>query len=343
MFNKKSTQIFLMGLLSLFVINGLTACSGDDDSFTQPVVSPTVIEEAESDGGCDILSQEFGVECDDEAKDVTRKNYVGINTSASRASDQMHRQVQQQFPHIYSSFDKQFPLRGSWRQSKEEVMDLVDRHIWSADEQKPVELTKYFDMALLINVSPRNNLTPEGNSSQMMQVYVRNGSSNNVMDWDRIHVWPISSGLPGGAKIATFTGVYKFDPPRMYPDYYSNQFKQARMYESMFLYHQYAYQSGSQKAGVAIHGTYINNKLGRRDSGGCIRLARENAQCLYKTLKGEITTQCLDGGKLSYWGRVPSLLPRNGEADPEYKSNGLLEVGGYRVLVVIFNDENDKL
>ncbi|MCJ8277437.1 MAG: L,D-transpeptidase, partial [Bdellovibrionales bacterium] len=180
-----------------------------------------------------------------------------------------------------------------------------------------------------------------------MHVYVREGESNRLSDWSRIHVWPISSGLPGGLngqKIATPTGVYKFDPSRFREDYKSAQFEFADMYESMFLYHQYAYQSGDERTGIPIHGTYLKNKLGRRDSGGCIRLAREKSQCLFYTLKGEREERCLDGGKLRYWGRVPSFLPRNAEADPEYLTrSGLLEVGGYRVLVAIFNDTEDKL
>ena len=319
----------------------LTACGGDDDVYAIPSIEPTVIEE--SDGGCDVLAQEFGIECDSDALSAERKEYVRSSTYSSRASDTQQQSVESQFPHLYSSINKEFPLRGSWRKTKDEVLDLVDRHLWSPEEQKPVKLLSYFDMVLLVNVHPRTNLTPENSSAQRMQVFVRDGSSNDLKDWDRIHSWPISSGLPSGAKIATFTGVYKFDPSRFFPDYYSAQFDLAQMYETMFLYHQYQYQSGQQKTGVAIHGTYKKSKLGRRDSGGCIRLARENAQCLFYTLRGERNTRCLDGGKLNYQGRVPSFLPRNGEADPEYLRNGLLEVGGYRVMIAIINDPNDKI
>lgn len=331
----KSTLYPILAGLSLML---LISCGSKDERFEQPSQEAAVIEE--TDGGCDVLAQEFGVECDLNEGSYKRSAWTPINTTAARASHSKNEQVLTDHPLTESSADKEFPLRGSWRQSRTEVMDLVNRWMWSPEQQKPVRLLNYFDMALIINVAARTDQTPSHRSAQQMQVFVRQDDSDIFTDWKRIHIWPVSSGLPGGAKIATYTGVFKLDPKRLFEDYSSESFKGANMYESMFLYHEY--QNGDL-SGVAIHGTYNYGKLGRRDSGGCIRLAREKAQCLFNTITGRLSHSCLEGGLTKYWGTVPSFIPRYGEADPEYLRSGLLEVGGYRVLVAIYNDDKDEL
>ncbi len=315
--------ILILAALALG-LNFLSSCG--------PKAKEAVIEDTA--GGLELLEREFG-ECDEQTGDDNIPQYLRTSGSFERRS-----QNQGAFPHNYPSLGEMYPNRGSFRQSKEEIMDIVDRHIWS-QERGTQKLLDYFDMVLMVNVAPRDSSDPENSSAQRMQVYVRNGNSNEIVDWDRIHTWPISSGIPCGQKIATFTGVYKFNPNRTYKRYYSQLFDNADMYETMFLYH--SYQDGNP-TGVAIHGTYQTTGLGRRDSGGCIRLHRDNSQCLYETIHGERNSRCLNGGSLSYEGRVPSFLPRYGEADPEYlDSSGRLEVNGIKVLIAIFNDRNDRI
>ncbi len=309
----------------------LSACSD------RPSHNEAIIEE--TSGGEDILAQEFET-CDEGYKSENPLSYVQFRSSLNNSSTQQQSVVEQQFPMLYSSLGQSFPLRGSWRQSKSEILDLVDRHVWSPELRRPVEMLHYFDMLLLANISPRSDSTPSSKSAQRMQVLVRTSSSNDLKTWKRLEVWPISSGIPCGKKIETFTGVFKLDPTRIYSNYYSKLFEDAEMHETMFLYHQY--QNGSQ-TGVALHGTYLTEKLGRRDSGGCIRLYRDKAKCLFDTITGKLSQNCLAGTKLDYWGKVPSFLPRNGEADPAYLSSGALEVSGYKVLIAFFNDINDEL
>lgn len=339
-FTKKYTFIFatlLVAIGSQFLI----ACDG-----SQPQHTATVIEETE--GGIEFLEREFG-ECDESitSSDAENREFTYVHSRSGTTSQQQI--VEDNFPHSYGDDSNRFPFRGSWRKTKDEIMDLVDRQVWSPEKGQRVALLDYFDMVLLINVAERVGDQDGPSSTQRMQVLIRKSTSNDINDWERIRTWRISSGLPCGQKIATPTGVFKFDPyehptdpsqSRFSPRYYSRQFENADMYETMFLYHQY--QSG-RNTGVAIHGTYKTSHLGRRDSGGCVRLHRDNSKCLYETFTGALIDSCLPGAKNTYWGKVPSFLPKGGEADPQFLSSGHLEVDGYRVLIAIFDDKDDVL
>lgn len=345
----RKTLILLTSLPALLLIS----CGGG----FQPSTPPAVIEE--SVGGMEVIEREFS-ECIGEDIPDNPLNYVQFqpnpSSSYSAFAYQQNNAVKADFPHLYDSINRAFPLRGSWRQSKAEILDIVDRRLWSPEQGRDVPLLEYFDLVLMFNVAARSSQTSEASSAQRVQVMARNGASNNLNDWRRLATWPISSGKPCGQKIETPTGVFKFDPSRAHEDYGSNAFRdengeKIQMYETMFLYHSYQAEpsaanrcaGGVCPTGVALHGTYVTEKLGRQDSGGCIRLYRDEMTCLFKTLKGDSPNQCLAGSLDSYWGRVPSLVARNGEADPEYLSSGGLEVQGYKVLVVIFNDRNDTL
>lgn len=329
--------IALLALLT-FVLNGLVAC-GAPNATTPPAIAPAVIEDTV--GGIEVLEQEFG-ECDESepfAEDNPRFNmaWQGPVNQSARNQDLL----EEAFPHVYSSINQLYPLQGSWRKSKAEIMDIVDRYVYSPELNTTVDLLYYFDMVLLVNVAPRLSTTPANNTAQRMQVLVRNGNSNNLANWTRLHNWPISSGRPCGTKrILTPTGVFKLNPSRIYSEYFSALWEGREMYETFFLYHDK--QQGGP-TGVAIHGTLATTALGRQDSGGCVRIAQDNSKCLLDTLKGDSDNLCMGGGKNGYWGKVPSFLPKGGEADPEFKSDGMLEVNGYRVLVAIYDDVNDFL
>lgn len=326
-------------LLLLLLLSSFTGCGDNHDN----EVKASFIEDTE--GGEEIIEREFGenFNCDEgDIFDDNEPNYVRNLPWQTGSAAGYQRSVEHHYPHTYSSLDQMFPERGSWRQTKDEIMDLVDRHLWSPERQGVVRMLNYFDMALLINVAPRKKESPQGHSAQHMQIYVRTNNSDNFEDWKRIATWPISSGIPCGKRIATFTGVYKFNPSRMYSDYKSSLWDDIDMYESMFLYHKY---QNDKNTGVAIHGTYLTERLGYRDSGGCVRVYREDSKCLFETITGRATKQCLDDTLSSYRGTVPSFLPTHGEADPEYfgYNNNRLEMDGYRVLIAIFNDSEDRL
>lgn len=338
--NLLNKNIYKIILAAMLLLPGwlLVSCGGE----FRPSTAPAVIEETE--GGLEVIEAEFS-ECEGEEIPDNPLDYVQFRHNSSALPYQYQLSVERQFPHEFDSANHPFPLRGSWRKNKAEILDIVDRRIWSPERGGHVAMLEYFDMVLLINVAARTNTTAENNSAQRMQVLVRNGSSNNLNDWNRIHTWPISSGRPCGQKIETPTGVYKFNPGRIYEEYGSNQFRdengeRINMYETMFLYHKY---KNGRQTGVAIHGTYVAEKLGRRDSGGCVRVYRDNMTCLFHTITGKQTERCLNGGQLDYLGKVPSFISENAEADPEFLSSGNIEVNGYRVLIAIMDDAQDTV
>ena len=339
---KLRQKLFFIVFITVVAIGSqfLTACESSTPQ-TEVAIEDTL-------GGVDFLNREFG-ECDESitATDPYNQEFKYVYQRTGETIEQ--RIVEDNFPHDYSSEDKKFPLRGSWRKTKAEIMDIVNRQIHSTSVGGQVPLLHYFDMVLLINAADHDENVPENSSAQRMQVYVRNGDSNEIKNWTRSKVWRVSTGRPCGQKIATPTGVFKLDPTvdlsnpgnsRFSSNYYSRQFDDIQMYETMFMFHNY--QNGAL-TGVAIHGTYKTSHLGRQDSGGCIRLHRKNSKCLYDTFAGNLSSTCIPGSKLDYWGQVPSLMNNGGEADPEIRSNGSMEIGGYKVLVAIFNDKEDTL
>jgi hypothetical protein len=87
-----------------------------------------------------------------------------------------------------------------------------------------------------------------------------------------LHTWPVSTGRTG-----RFTPAGDFRAFRMEKDHYSREFDDAPMPYSIFF----------TQRGHAIHGSYETKKLGRPASGGCVRLAPENAKMLFELVKAE--------------------------------------------------------
>jgi hypothetical protein len=87
-----------------------------------------------------------------------------------------------------------------------------------------------------------------------------------------LHTWPVSTGRTG-----RFTPAGDFRAFRMEKDHFSREFDDAPMPYSIFF----------TQRGHAIHGSYETKKLGRPASGGCVRLAPENARLLFEMVKAE--------------------------------------------------------
>ena len=87
-----------------------------------------------------------------------------------------------------------------------------------------------------------------------------------------LHTWPVSTG-----RIGRFTPAGNFRAFRMEKDHYSKEFDDAPMPNSIFF----------TNRGHAIHGSFDTKKLGRPASGGCVRLAPENAAVLFEMVKAE--------------------------------------------------------
>lgn len=83
------------------------------------------------------------------------------------------------------------------------------------------------------------------------------------------YVWDVSSGKPG---YRTPTGRY--EPQRMYAEYYSRTYDDSPMPYSIFF-----------SAGYAIHGTNHVRALGSPASHGCVRLSVNHARTLYELVR----------------------------------------------------------
>jgi hypothetical protein len=91
-------------------------------------------------------------------------------------------------------------------------------------------------------------------------------------DGQVLHTWPVSTG-----RVGRFTPSGNFRAFRMEKDHYSKEFDDAPMPNSIFF----------TNRGHAIHGSFETRKLGRPASGGCVRLAPENAKVLFEMVKAE--------------------------------------------------------
>ena len=91
-------------------------------------------------------------------------------------------------------------------------------------------------------------------------------------DGEVLHKWPVSTG-----RVGRFTPSGSYQAFRMEKDHFSREFDDAPMPHSIFF----------TKNGHAIHGSYETKKLGRPASGGCVRLAPENARVLFDMVKAD--------------------------------------------------------
>jgi hypothetical protein len=91
-------------------------------------------------------------------------------------------------------------------------------------------------------------------------------------DGQVLHKWPVSTG-----RVGRFTPSGSHQAFRMEKDHFSREFDDAPMPHSIFF----------TKRGHAIHGSFETKKLGRPASGGCVRLAPENAKVLFDLVKAE--------------------------------------------------------
>jgi hypothetical protein len=105
------------------------------------------------------------------------------------------------------------------------------------------------------------------------------------VDGLELYVWPVSTGVTG---YTTPDGTYRLF--RMEEFHFSEEWDDAPMPNSIFF----------TRKGHAIHGSEHVERLGRRASHGCVRLAPEDAATLYYMVEGagmaNITVIIRDGG-----------------------------------------------
>lgn len=126
-----------------------------------------------------------------------------------------------------------------------------------------------------------------------------------------LHTWPVSTGRTG-----RFTPAGDFRAFRMEKDHYSREFDDAPMPYSIFF----------TQRGHAIHGSFETRKLGRPASGGCVRLAPENAKVLFELVQAEgvlKTKVSVSGDERVAIARANQELTQGGGRQAERAGTGL--------------------
>lgn len=185
----------------------------------------------------------------------------------------------------------------------------------------PDDVEPYFDLFLYVSKAEA------GPIAQHMFVYRRAADRSLELVFD----WPVSTGrekrekTPSGRKTFTHTpeGSFKLDPKRFHKLWKSRAWN-ADMPWTMF----YDLIENGGMSGLAVHaaGKGKISQLGRRASGGCIRLAPENAQYLFKWIQKE------------YAGFVPVFAMEgnstNTRGEPMRNPDGSIKLThGYKVLL----------
>ncbi len=142
--------------------------------------------------------------------------------------------------------------------------------------------------------------------------------------------WLVSTGRERRERYFTETptGLFRLDKNRFYTFVRSYQWNGAAMPYAMFFDWDYA----TRKTGYAIHaaGRSTHRRLGRRASGGCIRLALDHSRALFKRIRE------------NHAGMVPEFpfdyaagLTKSDGTMVRDESGAPILKPGYRVLVVI--------
>lgn len=181
----------------------------------------------------------------------------------------------------------------------------------------PRELAPYFNVFLYVSKAA------DGAWAQRMFIFHKEADGTLVFE----RSFFVSTGRERSEKYFTTTpaGFFELDPNRFDRVHYSHRWNGAAMPWAMFFNYQVRYQM----AGLALHSAGGHEyELGRRASGGCVRLPHDMAQMLFERFKAEEA------------GRVPVLATDNGFTNREGRiardANGLpLMTSGYRVLLFI--------
>ena len=141
-------------------------------------------------------------------------------------------------------------------------------------------------VVVIVNESDRSDKNPEG---QTAKVYHKG---------ELVHTFNVSTGsrktkvTTSGRKYIAVTPEGFWRPKKAYKDYYSYTFFGATMPYAIFF-----------NGGIALHGTTTIDKLGERDSGGCVRFHPDDIEKISKLMRiyGDHSERirkerlCLDG------------------------------------------------
>ncbi|MDE2135578.1 MAG: L,D-transpeptidase [Alphaproteobacteria bacterium] len=174
---------------------------------------------------------------------------------------------------------------------------------------------------------------------QRMYVFQKQASG----DLNLLYNFPVSTGReqlvanPDGRMLHTDTpqGYYEFDPDRMYRRYHSAEWGQSMPYAMFF-----SWEHDGLQTGLAIHGASGDDValLGSRASAGCVRLAPQNAQLLFRLIRANYQGLA---PRFAYDRRTATMA--NDGLLMHDKDGNLKYADGYKVLVVIENNGGDNV
>jgi lipoprotein-anchoring transpeptidase ErfK/SrfK len=188
----------------------------------------------------------------------------------------------------------------------------------------PDDIESYYDLFMYVSKANR------GPMGQRMFIYERNPNGQIVPYAE----WRVSTGREqweerNGRRSYTTTpeGVFRLNPDRFHVEYYSRTYDNAPMPYAMFL----DMRTKGYPTGLAIHAAASASKiarLGRRDSGGCVRLSPKNAKELFYKIRN--TT----AGMVPVFAEVRGSTDRWGKASRD-KDGNIRLTDGYKALLMI--------
>lgn len=148
--------------------------------------------------------------------------------------------------------------------------------------QVPDDIEPFFDLVLYVSKAR------EGGFAQRMYVYKR-GVDGVLLPYAQ---WLVSTGRERQEEkgfTTTPIGLFKVDPDRMFRMWRSRKWDGAPMPWAMF----YDAEFNGRLTGLAMHSATGSGleRLGRRASGGCIRLHPEHAEHLFHIIKDKMAGQ----------------------------------------------------
>lgn len=190
-------------------------------------------------------------------------------------------------------------------------------------DKVPAALTPYFDTYIYVSKAAGGPL------GQRLFLFHKNGDGTLAFE----ESFAVSTGRERSEQYftATPTGIFELDVHRFFPMARSAKWDDARMPWAMFL--NYSYRE--KMAGVALHaaiGAHELAMIGRRASGGCVRLPLAKANRLYHRFlseaRGQVPVLAFDDarGTTNVTGTVA-----------QDEQGNILLADGLKVLVVIEN------
>ncbi|GAA0557772.1 L,D-transpeptidase family protein [Rhizomicrobium electricum] len=196
------------------------------------------------------------------------------------------------------------------------------------------ELYENFELFLYVSKADR------GPWHQRMFVFAKQTSGDLTLKYS----FPVSTGRevlmpnPDGTrmwKTDTPTGYFQLDPERVYKRYTSQQWGHKMPYAMFF-----SWENEGRQTGVAIHSAVGEDValLGNRASAGCVRLAPQNAELLFRLIKANYRGLT----PLFAYDRRTATMSKEGLLMHD-KEGKLRYAEGYKVLVLIENKSGDDV